>query len=97
MQTASVLSGWDIALLIVPFAALMVMAMFGLDERLASPSGGRSRNRRFCSIDRDGQPVLLDPDGRRCHPAKGDSRKSQPAKAPFEVLQLECETRSVNR
>lgn len=89
MHSASVLSGWDTALLIVPFAALMAMAMFGLDERLASPSGPPRRNRKFCGVDSEGQPVVSDPDGKRWYGPSSPGRKHARAKGTRAVLLLE--------
>jgi hypothetical protein len=59
----------DMALLMAPFAVLMVLALFGMDERVATrqerggqaPGGGR---RRFCEVGRDGRGSLSDPHGK---------------------------------
>jgi hypothetical protein len=56
----------DIALLMAPFAVLMVLALFGMDERVATkqapvPGAGR---RRFCEVGRDGRGSLTDPHGK---------------------------------
>ena len=57
----------DIALLMAPFAVLMILALFGMDERVATtkqaqmPGAGR---RRFCEVGRDGRGSLTDPHGK---------------------------------
>lgn len=53
----------DMCVLVVPFLAILAMAMFGLDERLANPSHHRRVHRSFCGVDRDGRSLLSDPDG----------------------------------
>ena len=58
-------SGWDTALIIVPFIGMTALSLFGLDERLASPKRTRKARRGFCELDRWGDPFLSDPDGRR--------------------------------
>lgn len=50
-------------LLMAPIAILMILSMFGLDERLAGKAR-RCGRRRFCELDGSGDPLLLDPDGR---------------------------------
>lgn len=65
MVLATALSGWDTALLIVPAIGLTVLAMFGLDERLATARDNpRHRSRGFCELSPDGTILVLDPDGR---------------------------------
>ena len=62
MQAQEYLSGWDTFLVMTPIAALMVLAMFGLDDRLARGRSRRAGTRSFCEMDRT--PLLRDPDGR---------------------------------
>lgn len=65
MESHLVFSGWDTILLAVPFAALLMMAMFGLDEHVTGRPKARSeRPRAFCHPDAHGEIVLCDPDGR---------------------------------
>ena len=64
MDGPQVFASWDTILLAVPFAALLMMAMFGLDERLAAHRTQASKRRPFCSPDATGEILLCDPDGR---------------------------------
>jgi hypothetical protein len=54
----------DIVFLMAPVAVFMILAMFGLDERLASDHTRNVRRRRFCELSPDGRGLLTDPDGR---------------------------------
>jgi len=65
MHGAAALSSLDLALLATPFAAFLILAMCGLDERFATEKHPRRRaRRRFCEVDRDGHGLLCDPHGR---------------------------------
>lgn len=59
-------SGWDTAIVMAPFAALMVLSIFGLDDRLARRSRTIPPRRMFCQVDGQGDPLVRDPDGRIC-------------------------------
>ena len=62
MSPANLLTNWDTALLMAPFAAMLAAWMFGLDELLTAP---RARRRRTFSLtDLNGREALTDPDGR---------------------------------
>jgi hypothetical protein len=73
LDNASLLTSWDIALLMSPFFAMLAAWMFGLDRLLAAPRR-RSHRRSFAQADQDGRLVFTDPDGRpwkmrfRAHP-----------------------------
>jgi hypothetical protein len=70
MHSADLLTGWDTAILTVPFIGLLAFWMFGLDERVAAPRE-RSTRRRFCVADGSGPTGFCDPDGRpagKCRP-----------------------------
>jgi hypothetical protein len=56
-------SGWDTFWVAIPFFALLVMSVFRLDEAFMTPKGVRRRCRPG-GMDRNGQPILCDPDGR---------------------------------
>jgi hypothetical protein len=59
---------WDLALLIVPFLIIMVINMFRMEERLATPkkqNANSANHRRFCGPDQRGELVIFDPDGHR--------------------------------
>jgi hypothetical protein len=60
-------SGWDTALLMVPFVGLMALSVFRLDERIATPRPHKKTRREFCHQDRHGNPFLFDPDGKPWH------------------------------
>jgi hypothetical protein len=57
------LPAWDTFVLALPFLGVLVMAMFGLDERLGSPKLTTKRSRNFCEVDAKGGAMLSDPDG----------------------------------
>lgn len=56
-------SGWDTAIIMVPFIGMMALAMFGLDEKLAAPKRPKRSKRGFSHLDRRGSPFVFDPDG----------------------------------
>lgn len=60
MHSAPLLSGWDTAVLVVPFLALW---MFGLDEVVAAP-GARAGRQRFCQGSMGCDGYMTDADGR---------------------------------
>jgi len=63
MHDANLLTGWDTAILMVPFLGLLAFWMFGLDERVAAPRV-RSPGRSFCQAEGNGKPHGTDPDGK---------------------------------
>ena len=70
MHGANPASSLDTVLLMAPFAIFMILAMFGLDERLASKSGRHARRPRFCEVGPSGEGRLSDPDGRPANRAR---------------------------
>ena len=62
MYSAPLLAGWDTAIFILPFFALLGLWMFGLDELLASP-GASARRRPFCQVGNGKDARMTDPDG----------------------------------
>ena len=63
MHGEKVFSFLDTALLMAPIAALMLLALFRMDERVAKGHlRGRHRN-RFCEVGPGGRGLLFDPDG----------------------------------
>ena len=80
------LTGWDTFLLMIPFLAMLVMGMLGLDERFAAPSSQRPRRRRFCQADGVVRPT--DPDGK---PWKGGSGRRRVAAAARGVEKVVAE------
>ena len=74
MHGTALVTGWDTVLLIAPCAALMFLAMFGLDANIAALRRVRGRRPRLCEIDATGQPLLWDPDGRTWSGLNGTRR-----------------------
>jgi hypothetical protein len=64
MGGTKVFSFLDTILLMAPFAALMFLALFRMDERVADARAQIGRRRKFCEVGRDGRGVLSDPDGK---------------------------------
>lgn len=71
------LSSLDTALLMAPFAILLVSVMFGLDERFVSGPGRHGHRPKFCEVGRDGRGELRDPDG---NAPKRDALRQGPAR-----------------
>jgi hypothetical protein len=57
-------SDGEIILFAVPFICILLMSFLRLDELIGMPKPGRKLQRTACGLDRDGEPVLCDPDGR---------------------------------
>ena len=64
MGGSPVLVGWDTFILAVPVIGILVMAMFGLDERLFTPRRNPGTRRFFCEVSGKGSSFLSDPDGK---------------------------------
>jgi len=64
MGASPVLAGWDTLMLAVPVIGVLVMAMFGLDERLFTPRRNLRSRRFFCEVGANGGSFLSDPDGK---------------------------------
>jgi hypothetical protein len=57
-------SGWQTALVAVPFLFMLMAGVFRLDEVFATQKQVARKQRPASGIDEDGQPLLCDPDGR---------------------------------
>ena len=57
-------SGRDALLVSLPFAALLVLSIFRLDHLVAIPKPSLNGRRPACGVDKSGEPILRDPDGR---------------------------------
>ncbi len=71
MGGCPVLPTWDTFVLVIPFLGILGMAMFGLDERFASPKTRPAARRSFCEVGEHGRSFLCDPDGKpwqKCSP-----------------------------
>jgi hypothetical protein len=72
MHEAILHPGWETVLVAVPFVGLLLVSLFGLDRILAAPRPGTHRRRPATGFDKEGEPLLCDPDGRRCRkPRRG--------------------------
>jgi len=58
------LSFLDTFLLMAPMATFMILALFGMDERLSASRARIGHRPRFCEVGPDGHGLLSDPDGR---------------------------------
>jgi hypothetical protein len=89
MHGENVFSFLDTALLMAPIAALMLLTLFRLDERVAKVQiRGRRRN-SFCEVSPSGRGVLFDPDGTCVSrhgfpPPTGKARSRRAASVPGE-------------
>lgn len=64
MREMVINSGWETALVAVPFLVMLVAGVFRLDEVLVTPKTNAKRQRPIVGTDKDGEPMLCDPDGR---------------------------------
>lgn len=64
MQAHDLLSGWETFILMAPFAALLVLAVFGLDGQVGRRRRPTRRMRTFCELPPGGEALMRDPDGR---------------------------------
>lgn len=61
----------DTLLVGVPFIAILALASFRVDSLFASSKGQNvsdNRHRQACGMDENGEPILVDPDGRPSGP-----------------------------
>jgi len=65
MHDAALHSGWDTALVAVPFLIMLAVGFFHLDEVIYAPKKRAQHRRPASGTDADGLPILCDPDGRR--------------------------------
>ena len=65
MHDIALHSGWDTALVAVPFIIMLAVGFFHLDEVIYTPKSRSKKRRVPAGIDSDGSPILCDPDGRR--------------------------------
>ena len=63
-------SGWDTILFAVPALCMLLMGVFHLDELLVPPRHSARTRRPAFSMDKNGQTVMFDPDGRPFYPKK---------------------------
>jgi hypothetical protein len=63
-------SGWQTFLVAVPFLTMLLAGVFRLDEVFANQKQGARKRQPASGIDRNGQPLLYDPDGRPSQPVR---------------------------
>jgi len=64
MGGSPVLPAWDTLILAIPFLGMLGMAMFGLDERVATSKTLPRTRRFFCEVEGKGRKFISDPDGK---------------------------------
>ena len=64
MFEAFLQTDWGMMLFAIPFGAILLISVFRLDELLATPRKRAGARRPALGLDRDGNPMLCDPDGR---------------------------------
>jgi hypothetical protein len=67
-ETDILISGRDVLLVAIPTCLMLFISVFRLDHFLATPRSNRMPRRAACGIDKSGEPILCDPDGRRSRP-----------------------------
>ena len=58
------LPGWCVFVLVLPLLGILLMAMFGIDERVFTPRRHPRMRRSFCEVSGNGESFLSDPDGK---------------------------------
>jgi hypothetical protein len=67
MDANPIFPGWGLFMLALPVIGILVFAVFGVDERLFTPTRNPARRRFFCEVGGNNGPFLSDPDGRAWH------------------------------
>jgi hypothetical protein len=57
-------SDWDVILFAIPFVGLFLLSLFRMDELIISPKKKARTPRAAYWLDRDGETLMCDPDGR---------------------------------
>jgi hypothetical protein len=85
MNNAGMLiSNKDALLFALPFLVILFISMFRLDQLIATPRRAVMQRPSAADIDKHGEPILRDPDGRSADPGAPDRRiylKAQRAQA----------------
>jgi hypothetical protein len=71
MHDAVLNSGWQTAMVAIPFVFVMLVGVFRLDELIVAPKTSARRQRLAVAIDEDGRTTLCDPDGRPWRQTRG--------------------------
>jgi hypothetical protein len=70
MHDFMIRSGRDTFLVAIPFVSMIFLCIFRFDETLAMPKRALSRRPTMHGSDKDGNPILSDPDGRVIQPRR---------------------------
>jgi hypothetical protein len=76
MEEHVLISGRDTLLIAIPFIVILMITMFRLDQILASPKQVVNGRRLACGMDKPGEPILRDPDGRLSGPPRRKRNRS---------------------
>jgi hypothetical protein len=76
MEEHLLLSGRDTFLIAIPLIVILMITMFRLDQIIASPKGVVTGRRLACGVDKLGEPILRDPDGRLSGPPRRKRERS---------------------
>jgi hypothetical protein len=60
-------SNWDTLLIGIPFLFMLLVGVFRLDELMAAPKHRPRQARPASGVDREGNVILSDPDGKLWH------------------------------
>ncbi len=63
-------SGWQILMVAIPVVCLLLIVVFRLDQVIFRPKPSQQLPRPTSGTDKDGEPILCDPDGRRWRKAR---------------------------
>jgi hypothetical protein len=55
---------WEMVLFAVPFVGILMLSIFRLDEMILAPKKKVKSRRPALILNRDGEPLMSDPDGR---------------------------------
>jgi hypothetical protein len=58
-------SGWQILMVAIPVVCLLLIVVFRLDQVIFRPKQSQKLPRPASGTDKDGEPIVCDPDGRR--------------------------------
>lgn len=64
MDQSTLLSSRDTLLIAIPLVLMLFFSAFRLDDVIAAPKASLKRRRPASGLDKYGEPILYDPDGR---------------------------------
>jgi hypothetical protein len=74
MDQSTLLSSRDTLLIAIPLVLMVFLSAFRLDHLFAAPKASPDRRRPFSGVDKLGEPILCDPDGRPSGTRRRDRR-----------------------